>query len=424
MSIKTAAFAFLFLTATLAAQVNVSAITGTVTDQQNNRIPLARVRATHSATGLQRETQTTSQGTYEVPDLPPGLYTVQFSKTGFSSFNVERVEQILGQTRTLNVRLELEHGNAQTTVTEPLVQLDKVGATVGAAIEQAQVNNLPINGRNWATLTSLAPGAIDSGAGDQRTIRFAGHGLDDNNLTLDGVDATAVYNQEQREYQRLNIPLDSIEEFQVQSQNFGADTQSGTAGGQVSVVSPSGTNSFRGEVFNYFRNDALDARSPFDGSSPDPFLLNQFGGALGGPIVHGKTFFQVNYEGLRQRLDGTQIGLTPSPAFAAQTAANSPALIPILQAYPAGTAPTSNPSVWQYQAVGRHVDNEDSGMIRLDHYFSDRTTAFVRFNSDEAVESLPSGQLIVQTQYDTQYNNGVVELSHVFTPALVNEAKF
>src|ERR1700722_20185469 len=403
MSIKTAAFAFLFLTATLAAQVNVSAITGTVADQQNNRIPLARVRAIHSATGLQRETQTTSQGTYEVPDLPPGGYTVQVSKAGFSSFNVERVEPILGQTRTLNVRLELEHGNAQTTVTEPLVQLDKVGATVGAAIEQAQVNNLPINGRNWATLTSLAPGAIDSGAGDQRTIRFAGHGLDDNNLTLDGVDATAVYNQEQREYQRLNIPLDSINEFQVQSQNFGADAQSGTAGGQVSVVSPSGTNSFHGNLFDYFRNDTLEARTPFNGPSANPFLLNQFGGGLGGPLRHDKTFFYANYEGLRQRLDGTQIGLAPSPSFKAQAALASPALMPILAAFPAGTSPTSNASVWQYDAPGRQVDNEDSGMIRLDHYFSERTTAFVRFNSDEAIETIPTGQLIVQTQYDTQY---------------------
>ena len=196
------------------------------------------------ATGFQRETLTTSQGTYELPGLPPGIYSVQFFKNGFSAFTAEGVEQLVGQTRTLNVRLEVAHGKEQTTVTEPLVQLDKVDATIGAAIEHAQVDDLPINGRNWATLTALAPGAIDNGAGDQRTIRFAGHGLDDNNLTLDGIDATAVYNQEQREYMRLNIPLDSIDEFQVQSQNFGADTQNGTAGGQVSVVSPSGTNTF------------------------------------------------------------------------------------------------------------------------------------------------------------------------------------
>ena len=266
----------------LRAQVDRTAITGMVTDQQGTRVPLTKVRATERATGFERETLSTSEGTYDLPGLPPGIYSVQFLKAGFSAFTTEGVEQLVGQTRRLDVRLELTQEKAQTTVTEPLVQLDEVDATVGVAIERAQVNDLPINGRNWATLTALAPGAINNGAGDQRPIRFAGHGLDDNTLTLDGVDATAVYNQEQREYMRLNIPLDSIEEFQVQSQNFGADAQNGTAGGQVSVVSPSGTNTLHGQVFDYFRNDALDARSPFDGASPDPFLLNQFGGALGG----------------------------------------------------------------------------------------------------------------------------------------------
>ncbi|HUE04626.1 MAG TPA: carboxypeptidase regulatory-like domain-containing protein [Bryobacteraceae bacterium] len=408
----------------LRAQVDRTAITGTVADQQGNRIPQSRVRTTEMATGFQRETLTTSEGTYELPGLPPGVYSVQFLKTGFASFTAEGVEQLVGQTRTLDVRLELAQGKEQTTVTESLVQLDKVDATIGAAIEHTQVDELPINGRNWATLTALAPGAINNGAGDQRTIRFAGHGLDDNNLTLDGIDATAVYNQEQREYMRLNIPLGSIDEFQVQSQNFGADTQNGTSGGQVTVVSPSGTNSLHGEAFDYFRNNTLDARSPFDGASPDPFLLNQFGVAIGGPIVHDKTFFYADYEGLRQRLDGTQIGLVPSPAFAAQTAVTSPALTPILQAYPAGTSPTSNPNVWNYDAPGRQIDNEDSGMIRFDHYFSQSTTAFVRFNADEAVQTIPTGQVTAMALTDTKFNNGVVELSHLFSPTLINEVKF
>jgi len=405
------------------AQVERTAITGTVTDSQGNRVPQAQVRATENATGLQRQTETTSQGTYELPGLPPGIYSIQFVRPGFAAFTAERVEQVVRQTRTLDARLDVAGGQQQATVTEPLVQLDKVDATIGTAIEHEQVNELPINGRNWATLTSLAPGAIDNGAGDQRTIRFAGHGLDDNNLTLDGIDATAVYNQEQREYMRLNIPLDSIDQFQVQSQNFGADTQSGTAGGQVSVVSPSGTNVFHGSAFDYFRNNALDARSPFDGPSPDPFLLNQFGGSIGGPIVRDKMFFEANYEGFRQRLDGTQIGLVPSPAFAAQVAATSPALIPVLNAFPAGTSPTSNPSVYQYKALGRQVDNEDSGMIRLDYYYSERTSAFVRFNSDEAIEIIPTGQITAKQEIDTKFNNGVVALSHVFSPSLINEVK-
>ena len=408
----------------LHAQVDRTSITGTVVDQLGSRVPQCKVRAIETATGLQRETLTTSQGSYELSGLPPGVYSVRFGKDGFAAFTVDGVAQAVGQTRLLNARLEISRGQDQTTVTEALVQLDKVDATIGATIEKAQIEDLPINGRNWATLTAFAPGAIDNGAGDQRTIRFAGHGLDDNNLTLDGVDATAVYNQEQREYMRLNIPLDSIEGFEVQSQNFGADTQSGTAGGQVIVVSPAGTNAFHGSAFEFLRNDALEARSPFDGPSPNPFLLNQFGGAFGGPIARNKTFFQVNYEGLRQRLDGTQIGLVPSAAFTAQAEAASPALIPILQTYPSGTAPTSNANVWQYRAPGRQVDNEDSGMVRLDHYVSERTTAFIRFNADEAVQSSPTGQLTAKTLVDTKFNNGIASLSHVFAPALIGEVKF
>ena len=382
------------------------------------------VKAIEAATGLQRETETSTQGGYALLDLPPGIFSVQISREGFSTFIAQRVEQVVGQTRTLNAKLYVAGTKQETTITESLVQLDMVDASIGAPIEQEQVQELPFNGRNWATMTGLVPGAIDNGAGDQRTIRFAGHGLDDNNLTLDGVDATAVYNQEQREYMRLNIPLDSIDQFQVQAQNFGADVQGGTAGGQVSVISPSGTNSFHGDAFDYFRNDAMEARTPFNGASPNPFLLNQFGGGFGGPVVHNKTFFYANYEGLRQRLDGTQIGLVPSPSFLAQAAQTSPALLSILSAYPLGTSPTSKPNVWNYVARGRQIDNEDSGMIRFDQHFSDQTTAFLRFNSDEAVEQTPSGQLTVKTGIDTKFNNGVAELTHVFTPTLVNDLKF
>ncbi len=415
---------FISFCATTWAQVESSSLTGTIMDQQGKLVPRAKVRATQTATGLQRETETTSQGHYALLDLPPGIFSVQISKEGFSTFQADRVEQFVGQTRTLDASLFVSGGTQQATITEPLVQLDKVNASIAAPIEQEQVQELPFNGRNWATLTGLVPGAIDNGAGDQRTIRFAGHGLDDNNLTLDGVDATAIYNQEQREYMRLNVPLDSIDQFQVQSQNFGADVQGGTAGGQVAVVSPSGTNAFHGDAFDYFRNNALEARTPFNGPSPNPFLLNQFGAGVGGPIVHDKTFFYANYEGLRQRLDGTQIGLVPSPAFLAQVSATSPALLPILSAYPQGTSPTSKPDVWNYAAPGRQVDNEDSGMIRVDQHFSDRTTGFLRFNSDEAVEQTPTGQLTAKTEFDTKYNNGVADLLHVFTPNLVNDVKF
>jgi hypothetical protein len=406
------------------AQTERTYLTGAVSDPQGKPVPQAKIVAVQEATGLKRQTETTSQGTYELADLPPGIFTVQFSKDGFSTFRANHVRQIVGQTGTLNVKLSLGDVREEVNVSESLVQLDKVDVTIGGAVEQQQVDELPINGRNWSTLTSLVPGAIDNGAGDQRTIRFAGHGLDDNNLTLDGVDATAVFNQMQREYVRLTIPLDSITEFEVKSQTFGADVEGGTAGGQIAVISPSGTNTFHGDLFDYFRNEAIEARTPFNGPSPNPFLLNQFGAGLGGPIIKNKLFFYANYEGLRQRLDGTQIGLVPSPGFIAQAETASPALTPILQAFPAGTSPTSNTNVWNYVANGRQIDTEDSGMIRLDYHFSAATTAFVRFNADQAYETTPTGNLTALTIFDTKMNNGEVELLHVFTPRLVNEFKF
>ncbi len=172
----------------LFSQVARSSLTGTVTDPQGHRIPGATVRAIESASGLERGSTTNSDGSYLLDSLPVGIYSVSFSKSGFSEFTGERVEQVVGHTRTLNVQLHLARGRAQhTTVTQPLVQLNQSDAAVGTVIERAQTRELPLNGRNWASLTALTPGAIDTGASNQRTIRFAGHGIDDNNITLDGM---------------------------------------------------------------------------------------------------------------------------------------------------------------------------------------------------------------------------------------------
>ena len=407
------------------AQVAECSLTGTVTDPQGNRIPDAVVTVVQQSTGLVRTTLSNSQGTYLFDHLPASIYTVLFSKKGFANLQAANVQEVVGRTITLDAHLLLAKGTSErTTVTEPFVALDKSDAAIGTAIEREQVQELPLNGRDSASLTALTPGAVDNGPNDQRTIRFAGHGLDDNNITLDGVDATAIYNQEQREYVRLTIPLESIGEFQSQSQNFNADMEGGTAGGQLAVATPTGTNTFRGDVFNFFRNNALDSRSPFDRSSPDPFLLNQFGGNLGGPVKQNKTFFYINYEGLRQRLGQPQIGLVPSPSFVSQAELLSPTLLPILSTYPRGTSPTANSNVWNYDVEANQVDNEDSGMIRIDEHFSDRTTAFLRFNMEHGSDIVPTGALNANSSADTYFRNGAVDLMHVFTPTLVNDAKF
>jgi hypothetical protein len=415
--------AFLVFAFSLPAQPGRSSLGGTVTDSTGGRVPGATVIAIDAATHSERKSETTAEGTYYLEGLPLGTYAVVVRKEGFSETRVNQVQQTIGEAKTLNVQLVPSTVSGSTTVSEPLVRLNTDSAAIGAPFEQVQLGELPLNGRNWSNLTALSPGAIDNGPGDQRTIRFAGHGLDDNNFLFDGVDASGVLNQAQKEYVRLAIPLDSISQFEVQAQNFNADTGM-AAGGQVSVVSRSGSNALHGSLFDFFRNSVFDARSPFNGASPDPFLLNQFGADLGGAISPGRTFFYGNYEGLRQRRGQTQVGLVPSPLFLAQAETVSPPLAPILSAYPGGTSPTSNPQVWNYVAGANQVDNEDSGMLRLDQRFSERTTAFVRFSADEANYSIPAGALNVLAATGTSLKNGVAELFHIFSPTLINEAKF
>jgi hypothetical protein len=158
---------------------------------------------------------------------------------------------------------------------------------------QKQIEGLPINGRNWSNLLPLIPGATDSGTPDQRTVRFAGHGRDDNNITFDGVDATGISNQPQKTGIRLAIPASTINEFKVDSTLYTADSADGT-GSQMVLASTGGTNVFHGELFDFLRNDVFDARNPF-ATGKQPFRLNQFGANGGGPVVRNKTFLFVAF---------------------------------------------------------------------------------------------------------------------------------
>ena len=413
---------------TALGQADRSSIRGTITDPDNRPITGVSVVALQPATGFNRETRSNSDGAYALVGLPIGRYTTTFAVPGFVSRHFEDVEQAVGQDRTLNLVLKVAASNEFVQVSEAPVALNESSDVLGARMERKQVMDLPLNGRNWSSLTALTVGAIDAGGSNQRTIRFAGRGLDDNDFKYDGIDATNIVNQAQQAFVRLAIPTDSIQEFQVQSMLFTADSGS-TPGGQVEVASGSGTNRFHGDVFDFLRNDIFDAREPIDNLNPTkpPFRLNQFGGSLGGPIMRNRTFFFVTYEGLRQNLGQTLRGFVPTDAFRAQVAAQSPALIPILNAFPEGQTPV-NSQVAQFVGEGAQLDHENSAMVRIDHHFTDRTSGFLRFSMDEAVSDLP---LVSSSQYLTSRQetgsrpvNAVIELLHIFSPSLINEAKF
>jgi hypothetical protein len=210
------------------AQVDHAALKGTVTDASGAVIPGAKVEAVSSVTGFRHETVTSAAGTYEIPGLAIGTFTVTFSKPGFRSVESKEVDLAVGQPRTLDARLDPGVVNQVVEVTPRVETLSRTSAEVGGLVESKEIGDLPVKGRNWAGLMLFAPGAINYGNGAQRSIRFNGHSLDDSNSSFDGIDTSGVQEQTQKADTRLNIVLDVIAEFRVSTAVYTAE--SGAAG--------------------------------------------------------------------------------------------------------------------------------------------------------------------------------------------------
>ena len=249
---------------------------------------------------------------------------------------------------------------------------------------------------------------------------------------------TNIANQTQRAWARLAIPLDAIAEFRVDTL-LGTAEESATGGAQLAVVSPAGTNQVHGRLFEFLRNNIFDAPEPLwasNGESQQPLRLNQFGGALGGPVVHDKTFFFIASEAYRQVWGYPTSGDVPSAAFKASIPTSSP-VYAIVDAYP-GAGPkriltpyASSPSLPDYAnydlltCACTQVVNENSAMLRLDQRFSSKDSGFMRFNYDRSVNTQPVSAAATDLQQRvTTPINGALEYLHIFSPYLTNEAKF
>jgi hypothetical protein len=400
-----------------------AAIDGVVTDSSGAIIPNAKVELDSSATGFHRMAVSNERGLYELTPLPVGTYTIKISKEGFKPTIINSVELEYAQTRTFDVKLEVGQFEQSVSVTAEAESVNRTNAEVSGVIESEQIKEIPVSGRNWASLMLLAPGAINYGDGAQRSIRFSGHSLDDSNFTFDGVDTSGVQEQTQKADTRLNIALDAIQEFRVSTSNYTAE--SGAAGGaQINVVSKKGTNQFHGGSFYALRKDALDSRSPFDGPTLPPFSLHQFGASLGGPLVKDKAFFYLNYEGLRQSLGETlPTAFVPNAATRAQVLAKSPSLAPILKAYPVGQTPSGDGVTDQVTIVGTDTVREDAGMGRFDYRFDSRNSVFFRYNVDNAYIDNPTDSLGGHNVIPHIPTNIAIQYEHVLSPSTINVAK-
>src|SRR5215472_3299727 len=294
----------------LLSQIDRATLTGVVQDPSRSIVPGAKVTLHAEATGLNYGTVTNSAGVYTFSGVPVGQYTVSIVASGFEALQIQRFALEVGETRTLNVTLRVGTVSSNVTVVEAAPDLELTTAEVGGVIQGSQTNALPVNGRYWASLMALIPGAISSGTGTQDAIRFSGLSQEDNNFRFDGVDATGLNHQFVKEPARLQFPLEAIAEFKGSAAVYSADI-GGMAGGQISMVSKGGTNDFHGSVYEFLRNNFFDAHA-FDTPGVAPFRLNNFGASVGGPIVHNKLFFFTNYEAVRQVYSQPISGFVPT----------------------------------------------------------------------------------------------------------------
>jgi hypothetical protein len=439
----------LWLTSTSLAQVDRAVLEGTVADPTGRVIAGASLKILAIDIGMTQERQANSSGYYRFPGLPVGSYSVTASSSGFRTSVIDNVVLQVGQTRTLDIKLPVGATSERVDVNPSTTPAERSSAEASAVIGEDQIANLPNNGRDWASFTLLAPFAQDDGGGDQRTIRFAGRARDDNNFQFDGVDAGGIQEQAQKSQTRLQISQDAIEEYRVNSALY--DAEYGTqAGGQIDIVTKSGTNDFHGTGFGYIRNSVFDARNfnDFDlngNPAVPPFRMGQYGLTLGGPLVKGNTFFFISYEGLRQLQSTTQQFTVPGLAFQQQVLNTSPQMCTIMQAFPwhasAGTinscAPrfvfpdgafqaTSDPSADLVTAATPTTVHEDTWLVRIDHKFSDKTLLYGRAQRDISLVNAPNGSSLPADKLQTINHpaNYLLALQHTFTPSLFNEIKF
>ena len=310
----------LLFSAAASAQSNYAVLSGSVLDPQSHPVAGATVELKSSATGALRRVSSNAQGLYEVPAVQPGSYELRVGAPGFGS-TAQLIQLEVAQRLSLDVALKVESNKEAVEVSGTPEAIRTNEAAVGEVVEPAAIANLPLNGRMLIDLVLTVPGAhVSHGAqtgamnplywrpGQRSAVSVAGSRPNGNFFLLDGTTNTdPTFNT-----QNLSPSPDAVQEFKVQTGSYSAE-MGGAGGGQINIVTRGGSNEFHGTVYEFLRNDALDATT-FQSMGNNHMVQNNFGASLGGPIAHNRAFFFVNYEGFRHAMTDTMIDTVPTSA--------------------------------------------------------------------------------------------------------------
>lgn len=415
-------------------------MSGTVARQGGGRMPGVRIAATDQAQTVAREVTTDSDGVYNLPDLPPGVYELTVSAPGFTTQVWTAITVGAGTERVINVAMQPGDPKQVVRTAAPPATVSQSSSCCGGNVNSSTVRETPLNGRDWAQLVTLQAGVtgvqtgsatgggnVDRGFG--APVSISGARPDQNNYRLDGVSINDYANGAPGSVLGDNLGIDAVDQISVLGSNYPA-AYGRTSGGIINAITRSGTNSFHGDTYEFLRNSALDARNFFDGPIP-PFKRNQFGGSAGGPIQKDRTFVFGDYEGLRQSLGVTTVDTVPSAAarggqLSTGTVSVDPSVTRFLNAfYPLPNGPLlGGGDTGIFTFAGQEITTENYFTIRLDHKFSasDSAQATYMRDSSKTVQPDEFNELISDIVSARQ----VVSLheAHVFTGDTLNTARF
>src|SRR5215469_4355006 len=433
----------------LVAQSPNGSIAGIVLDPDGKAIPGAEIIIVNDLTGLQYSSATNNEGIYRVANLPPGSYRIQVSKIGFKAIIKPDITLNVQDALSLNFTLPVGAAYEVLTVEGGATLVNTTDAAVSTVVDRQFAENMPMNGRSFQTLIYLTPGVVVTPSNESDSGQFSVNGQRpaSNYWMIDGVSANvgigvnggatggnglggALGGFSAMGGTNSLVSVDALEEFRILTSTY-APEFGRTPGGQISIVTRSGTNQFHGTAFDYFRNDVLDASDWFNGYLNNPPLpkaeerQNDFGGTLSGPILKERTFFFFSYEGLRLRLPQTTLTTVPDQASRQDAL---PAMQPYFNAYPRPNGPevTSSPGTAEFNASYSNPASLDAYSLRVDHKIGQRLNLFGRYDyspsesaqraSGDALSSVNSTRITTQT--------ATVGATHVVSNSTSNDLRF
>jgi len=434
-SIAIVLLAALAVPARSVAQTTTGAISGAVSDESKSVMPGVTITITNVDTGIARTVVTDAHGAYRVTDLAPGTYEVQGALTGFQSAVHKGIQLTVGREAAVDLSMRIGAVTEELVVNGDAPLVDVRGGSLGQVVDSKSISDLPLNGRDVTALMGLQMGTVQYRIGGKDEegsgIRYSVGGMRPNTnvMLLDGVALETANGYIPTGSSQNFLGAEAVREFKVETNAYSAEFGR-NSGGMMNVVTKSGTNTLHGSVFEFHRDDALDAKNFFDDEKP-PFKRDQYGMSLGGRLVKNRTFFFGTYEGLRERLGITNIVPTLTAAarsgnLGTQTVAVDPRVAPYLALWPLPNGPIADHGngTGDFSFVQNQPTDERYYQARLDHQFSANDSVFGRYTGHHServrVDTFPQ----YRTNTDIQNQFVAAEYKKIFSGSLLTNFRY